>query len=388
MILQTPSNKALQALQPSEKRYTVTVGSGLSLRVHPSGLKTWVLRQSFNGRVTDVVLGHFPETSLLAAQHKARQRLQANGKKPLRGYTFHDAFVLWCNLKKGRIVSYMDERRRLERYIIKPLGRRQIDEISAPLVIDTVKNIEKDGHKATLKRVLMRTREILDIAVCAGYIQHNPISRISKIFAPPKVTPMPAVKWQELGSVMEVLSKAPKRFQILFLFSLCSMLRPVENASLRKSWISGGVITIPAEHMKKRRIHRVPLTPLMAALITEAKTVSDHPRSDFVFPGRAKGTHISSQALAKFLHETELKGRLVAHGLRSIARSWMADHDVPFEVGEACLAHVSGPQASRSYLRSDYLDTRIQWMGRWSDFIAACAASAGILTEVIKKSVR
>ncbi len=388
MILQSPSTKGLQALQPKEKRYSVTLGSGLSLRVHPSGLKTWVLRQSFNGRVTDVTLGHFPEISLKAAQHKARQRLAKCGQKPLRGYTLNDAFVLWCNLKKGRIVSYPSERRRLEQHIIKPLGKRQIDEISAPLVIETVKGIEDAGHKATLKRVLMRTREILDIAVCAGYIQHNPITRISKIFAPPKVKPMPAVKWQELGTVMEVLSKAPKRFQILFLFSLCSMLRPAENASLRKSWISGGIITIPAEFMKKRRIHRVPLTPLMSALIAEAKTVSAHPRSDFIFPGRAKGSHINSQALAKFLHKTELKGRLVAHGLRSIARSWMADHDVPFEVGEACLAHVSGSQVSRAYLRSDYLDTRIQWMGRWNDFIAACAASAGILTEVIKKSVR
>lgn len=237
----------MAALKPREKRYSVAVGFGLSLKVQTSGTKCWVLRLCKNGRVTDLAIGHFPETGLAEARQIARRKRKEIGQEPPRGYVLADAFRLWCGLKKGRIVSYADERRRLEKYIIKPLGSKQIDEITAPLVIQTVRCIEAAGHRATLKRVLMRTREILDLAVCAGYIQHNPIERVSKVFAPPVVTPMPSLPWQQLPDVMRIMSSAPERIQVLFLWSLCSLLRPIETAKLRKSWIDGNVLTIPGD---------------------------------------------------------------------------------------------------------------------------------------------
>lgn len=383
--MKSPTQRKIAALKPLEKRYSVALGYGLSLKVQPSGAKSFVLRLCVSGRVTDILLGHFPEMSLGEAKQAARRRRKEIGKEPPKGYVLADAFRLWCNLKKGRIVSYADERRRLERYIIKPLGMKQIDEITAPLVIQTVRCIEQAGHRATLKRVLMRTREILDLAVCAGYIQHNPCERVSKVFAPPVVTPMPSVPWQELPDVMRVMASAPERIQVLFLWSLCSLLRPIETAKLRKSWIAGDVLTIPGDEMKKRRPHRVPLTPIMQALLVREQELSPHPRSDFVFAGRNAGSHISEQTLAKYLRGTELAGRLVAHGLRSIGRSWMADNGVPFEVGEACLSHVSGSQVSRAYLRSDYLKDRVSVMWRWCSFILACAREGGLLPDVLSK---
>ena len=290
-----------------------------------------------------------------------------------------DAFRLWCGLKRGRIVSYQDERRRLERYLIGPIGSRQLDEITAPLVIHTVKGLDKAGKRATLKRVLMRTREILDLAVCAGFIEHNPIERVSRVFAPPVVKPMPAVHWKELPHVMCVMAQAPRRLQVLFLFQLATMLRPGEAASIKKEWIDGDTLTIPATAMKKGREHRVPLTPFVLALIEEEKRLSPHPRAAYVFSGRKAGTHVSTQALAKHLHSTELAGKLVAHGLRSIARSWAADTGVAFEVAEACLSHVVGSQVSRAYQRSDFLVARRSVMAAWSSHIADCARSVGML---------
>lgn len=383
--MKSPSQKKLAALQPQKKRYSVAVGFGLSLKVQPSSTKSWVLRLCVNGRVTDLLLGHFPEMSFGEAKQIARRKRKEIGKEPPRGYVLADAFRLWCNLKKGRIVSYQDERRRLERYVIKPLGNKQIDEITAPLVIQTVRSIEAAGHRATLKRVLMRTREILDLAVCAGYIQHNPIERVSKVFAPPVVTPMPSLPWQSLPEILRIMADAPERLQVLFLWSLCSLLRPVETAKLRKSWFEDNVLTIPGEEMKKRRSHHVPITPLMQALLEREQQLSPHPRSDFVFSGRKSGSHISEQTLAKYLRNTSLAGRLVAHGLRSIGRSWMADNGIPFEIGEACLSHVSGSQVSRAYLRSDYLTDRIDVMNRWCAFIIRCAREGGILPDIISR---
>lgn len=187
-----------------------------------------------------------------------------------------------------------------------------------------------------------------------------------------------SVHWSKMTEVCKCFTDAPIRTQILFCFSACSMLRPSENAKLRWSWIENDVLEIPADEMKKRKAFRVPLTPLMLRLLDAAKRHSRHPRSDYIFPGRISGAHVSSQAMAKFLHESEMSGKLVAHGLRSMARSFLADHQAPFEAAEMCLAHVVGSSVSRAYQRSDYLDVRRDLMRLWSDYFEGCADCAGI----------
>ena len=194
---------------------------------------------------------------------------------------------------------------------------------------------------------------------------------------------MPALPWQELESIMAVIAAAPTRLQILFLWSLCSMLRPGETAKLRKDWIKDETLTIPGDQMKKRRPHRVPLTNLMLRLLAEEHKLSPHPKNAFVFSGMRPNEHMSSQKLAKYLHQTTLSGKLVAHGLRSIARSWLADHAIPFEVAESCLSHVSGSQVSRAYQRSDYLEARRPVMNAWCSYVYGCALRAGLLPHII-----
>ena len=360
----------------------MTDSHGLTLRVHPSGTKSWCLRICHKGRVTDVTLGRWPEMGLKQARQTARQKRKSLGldDAPL-GYVFRDAYRLWCDLKKDRIVSYRDEKRMLERHLLPSIGSRQLDEITAPLVIHVLRPVQQSGNQVTLKRLVMRCREILDLAVCAGYIQHNPIDRLNRIYASPTVTPMPSIPWQELDQAMSVISYAPRKIQIVFLLSLCSMLRPCEVAKLRWDWIDEDVLVIPPEEMKKRRAHRVPLTSQIQMLLHEAKQISKHPRSGFMFPGREGSKPMSSQTLSKYLHTTELRGRLVAHGLRSIARGWLADHDMPYEASEACLAHLTGSAVSRAYQRSDFLDARREIMAQWNAYVFDCAVKAGIVLQ-------
>lgn len=375
------STKEIAALKPREKRYSLAIENGLTLRVHPSGSKSWLVRVTLNGRNVDITLGHFPDMGLAQAKQAARRKQKEFDVKPVGGYTLKDAFVLWCNLKRGRIVSYKDEKKRIEFYLMRHLGNRQLDEITAPLVIKTVQVIERDGKQSTLKRILMRLREIMELAVCAGYIDANPLHRVSRVFAPARSTAMPSVDWRDLPAAMRVIKDAPIRMQNYFLFSLCSMLRPGEVAKLEKSWIIGDVIHIPASEMKKGRPHRVPITSLMKELLKREKMLSPHPKNKYVFAGRASNSHISKQALAKWLHASGLKGQLVAHGLRSIARCWMADNGVNFEIAEACLSHVVGDHVYRAYQRSDFLESRKTVMERWCSYVLFCAASAGIMTD-------
>ena len=386
MILKSPTQRKIEALKPADKRYSVSLGFGLSVRVHPTGLKSWVLRQSFNGRVTDIYLGHLPDVSYGEAKQKARKLRKAAGQEPPRGYTLRDAFLLWCNLKRGRIVSYPDERRRLKTYIIKPLGSKQIDEITPPLIIQTVKHIEDEGHQATLKRVILLANQVLETGVNAGYLQHNSSHKVSKVFAPPIVTPRPAIKWQELTEAMRIMNGVTRSEQLLFLWSLCTLLRPGENVCIRKSWIKDDVIDMPAKVMKNRKPFRVIFLPLMRVLLGEIKAVSSHPRADYIFTGRKSGKHLNSQALAKCMRETLLADRLVPHGIRSVGRTFLADKGMPFIEGEACLAHFVGTSSSKPYLRSDYLEARRPWMAQWCSYVVQCARRAGFLTDIIDKT--
>lgn len=83
--MKSPTQRKIAALKPLEKRYSVALGYGLSLKVQPSGAKSFVLRLCVSGRVTDILLGHFPEMSLGEAKQAARRRRKEIGKEPPQG---------------------------------------------------------------------------------------------------------------------------------------------------------------------------------------------------------------------------------------------------------------------------------------------------------------
>ncbi len=346
-------------------------------------MKSWVFRFSRNGRVTDLTIGHWPEISLLQARAIVRKKQRELEIEPTGSFTVRDAFKFWCTKKKGRILSYRDERLRLEKYVISKIGSRQLDSVTPPMIIRLMEPLEEEGKASTIKRLLMRTREIFDMTVNAGYLTSNPLSKITKVFPVPAVTHMPAVDWKELPIVLSQLEKlAPQKYRVLFYFSLATLLRPKEVISIRTEWITDEAITIPAEKMKMKRTHRVPMTPYLASLIEGAKNMRKNKRSPYLFPASYANKPISSQALAKWMHEQkEFSGRLVPHGLRTIGRSWFADHEIPFEVAEACLAHVVGSQVVRAYQRGDYFAARQKILPKWHEYIQHCAQCAKLLNS-------
>lgn len=374
------TDSKIKQLSPAKKRYSLTVDTGLSIRVMPSGVKSWVVRIPFNNRVSDITLGHFPEIGKRQACQLAKRERQKYELTAPNGYTFQDAYCLWKSLKREEIVSYQSEKQRLDKYVVSALARKQLDDITAPTIIRLLKPIEQSGKRATAKRCLMRIREIFDLAVCAGYVLHNPIAGVSRLFKAPKKTPRPSLPWCELPAVIDVICQnANKHLQLIFFFSLYSMLRPGEVVKLRWVWIKQDCLTIPAEHMKMKmkRLHRVPLTAYALPSLNEAKNTSKHKRSSYVFPGQKSSKHANSQILTNFMRQNSFfKNRLVPHGLRSIARSWMADHNVSYEVAEACLAHIVGSSVSRAYQRSDFFEARMQIHKQWDGFIQDCARSA------------
>lgn len=223
----------------------------------------------------------------------------------------------------------------------------------------------------------MRLNEILELSVCAGLLEHNPCRKLSRAFSQHQPVNRAFIPANRLNELFVLLIGMPMWFHCYVLFAVYSMLRPVECSSVKWSWIKDDALILPSDIMKKRRVHRVPICPEMIKLLNFAKTLRKR-RSMYVWCFGRGNTHISKQHLSKWLNGTPLNGKLCHHGLRATGRTWLRDSNVPHEVAEDCLAHLSGSATERAYLRGDYLEQRKSIMQKWWNYIfneycAVCA---------------
>lgn len=132
------------------------------------------------------------------------------------------------------------------------------------------------------------------------------------------------------------------------------------------------VWTIPAERMKRRREHRIPLTEQMLVLLEVMKPISGH--RDFIFPSdRDPKKPCNSQTANMALKRMGFAGRLVSHGLRSLASTTLNEQGFAPDLVEAALTHVDDNQVRSAYNRTDYLERRRPRMSWWSGHIEEAA---------------
>jgi integrase len=152
------------------------------------------------------------------------------------------------------------------------------------------------------------------------------------------------------------------------------MTRPAEAATTRWADIdfSKKIWTIPAERMKKRRTHIIPLTEHALALLEAIKPYSGH--REYVFPAdRNPRTHCNSQTANMALKRMGFEGRLVSHGMRSMASTILNEHAWDAELIEVALAHVDKDEVRSAYNRADYIERRRPMMAWWSEHIQKAA---------------
>ena len=167
-------------------------------------------------------------------------------------------------------------------------------------------------------------------------------------------------------------SNAKPFTKMLAEFILLTVARSGEGrcATWAEMDLEGATWTIPAERMKARKEHRVPLSPRCVDILREAKAMPRDERSadsPLVFPSRGKV--LSAPTIGKLLENIAVD--TTVHGLRSTFRDWGAEQtDAPREVLEACLAHGVKDKAEAAYARSDLLDKRREVMEKWAAFVA------------------
>ncbi|CAD6157067.1 tyrosine-type recombinase/integrase [Escherichia coli] len=374
-----------------EKDLTLHDGDGLFLLVKTNGKKLWRFRyqRPTTKQRTMMGLGAFPAISLADARRLKADYLSllANGIDPqiqakvaeeqqqiALDSIFSTVAANWFLLKSKSVTPdyAKDIWRSLEKDVFPTIGEIPVQKIKARTLIEALESVKARGALETVRRLVQRINEIMIYAVNTGLIDANPASGVGMAFEKPKKKNMPTLRPEELPNLMHSLtmSNLSVSTRCLIEWQLLTLVRPSEASGTQwaeidldaKLWI------IPAERMKAKREHIVPLSPQALDILNIMKPISAH--RTHVFPSRSDPLKpMNSQTANAALKRIGFAGKLVAHGLRSIASTALNERGYNPDVIEAALAHSDKNEVRRAYNRSVYLEKRKQLMNDWGQIV-------------------
>lgn len=385
------TNTQVKQAKAGEKVYKLSDGGGLQLRVKPNGTKSWLFDyyRPITKKRNLISFGIFPSISLADARELRvnAKKLLAKGIDPKEhredqqrqkvleaDHTLQNVAQVWFDVKKTKITekTAISLWRSFENHIFPSIGHRPISMLLAPEVIETLKPLAAKGSLELTCKIIGHINEIMTHAVNTGLLHHNPLAGIKAAFETPKAVNMPTIKPEELPQLMEDISYASIKLitRSLIEWQLHTMIRPGEAAATK--WceidIENKLWVIPAERMKMKRAHTVPLTDQTIKILNRLKPISAH--REYVFPSNTRPTsHANASTVNMALRRMGYKNRLVAHGLRALASTVLNEQGFDSDVIEAALAHVEKNEVRRAYNRAEYLERRRVLMSWWSEHI-------------------
>ena len=357
-------------------------GDGLFLMVGPSGSKSWLVRVQKDGKRRDIGVGGASKVSLALARDRAgvvRSQVEAGidpvaeRRKAAGVPTFREAAALvhaehkrgWRNAKHGG--QWLAT---LTTYAFPTMGDASVSLIEAPVVRDALAAIRLTKPE-TARRLRQRIATVIDWAVAKGY-RDGPLAMAVIDKALPRqrqaVKHHAALPHAAMPEFMATLraKETMGRLALEAVILTAARSGEVRLATWDELDLDAALWTIPADRMKAKRPHVVPLSAPAVALFERMKP---HRRGDanLVFPGAARGKPLSDMTLTKALRDMAVDA--VPHGFRSTFRDWVAEQtNWPAELAEAALAHVVADKTVAAYQRGSMLDKRRAMMAAWADF--------------------
>ncbi|QIE96975.1 tyrosine-type recombinase/integrase [Pantoea stewartii] len=374
-----------------DKELTLHDGDGLFLLVKTSGKKLWRFRyqRPKTKQRTMIGLGAFPALSIANARALRADYLAllANGIDPqiqaeaieeqqqiAQDSIFSTVAHNWFQLKSKSVTPdyAKDIWRSLEKDVFPTLGEIPVQNIKARTIVETLESTKARGALETVRRLVQRINEIMIYAVNTGLIDANPASGVGMAFEKPKKQNMPTLRPEELPKLMHSLlvSNLTLTSRCLIEWQLLTLVRPSEASGARWSEIDleMKVWKIPPERMKAKREHIVPLSPQAIDVLKTMKPISFS--REHIFPSRNDPKKsMNSQTANAALKRIGYGGKLVAHGLRSIASTAMNEAGLNPDVIESALAHTDRNEVRKAYNRSTYFSQRVELMSWWGSFV-------------------
>ena len=372
-------------------------GDGLRLRVDKNNNKNWVFRYSMFGKSKDMGLGKFPIVTLNDARQKLvnAKKIIYEGKDPIKlkkekqielkrksitfkkvSKEFIETFqVEWSNSKhKNQWINT------LRTYANPIIGDLAPSEIKTHHILSILKPIWSSKHE-TASRVRQRLERIFSYCIASDFMERpNPASLkdnleflLPKVSKSSSVTHLRSLDYKELPFLIPKLMDPHTTPSLALTFLIATACRT--NEVIGSTWneinLKDKVWVIPAQRMKMRQEHTVPLNDLALRVLN---LIEKNNASPFIFLNAKKTTHICNNTMRYFLMNDfpDYFKKTVPHGFRSSFRNWAEEnHNYSRRAVELCLAHANKNKVEKAYLRSNLLSKRTEIMNEWNKFLTS-----------------
>lgn len=361
-------------------------GGTLYLKVRDNGeggrgSAQWIQIMHIEGKRYERGLGGYPVVPLEHARQVAfaNRRSAKLGDNPFVkpsvakvAPTFADALEAVLENHRGAWTNHrteVDWRNTLRDYAMPTLGSMAVDAIQTPNVLaclEPIWHVKRDTAEKVRRRIAM----VMDWAIGKEYRADNPVAGVESVL--PKARPtgrthQKALPYCEVADAIATVRDSNTHLGIKlafeFLVLTASRSKPVCRATFDEIDWEAKLWNVPANHMKGRAAHVVPLPERAMDLLAEAsETYGD---DDTIFPS-PRGKTLHGNHLTTLL--TKLGINAVPHGFRSSFRDWAAVHDWRDDIAEVALAHKERNAVKAAYKRTDYKDERREMMEQWADY--------------------
>ena len=393
---------------PELKRRRLTDAGGLYLEVSPAGSKRWFWKFYPAGKESRLALGSYPDVSLKAARsarddaRKTRQGgtnpVQARKAEKLAKATssattfeavareFHATKVGGWSVNHSTLWL-----RCLEKDLFPWLGSLPLADVSAPLLLDTLRKVEARGAVRSAHDLREFTGQVFRYGIATGRCERNPAGDLRGALTPYVERHMSAVlepvEAGELLRSIDAYAGHPVTRAALVLSALLFQ-RPGNIRAMEWAEVDAGLWTIPADKMKRTihgkvngRPHLVPLAPQALAILADLRPLTGHGR--YVFPSLLTGERCMSEntirtALRRMGYTND---DMTAHGFRAMARTLMIERlpGISADVIEAQLAHGKSGPLGMAYDRAEFIAQRRAMMQAWADYLDTLRNGAQVL---------
>lgn len=381
--------KQIDSSKARERDYKLSDGGGLYLLVKSNGSKYWRLKYRFDGKEKLFSIGVYPVVTLADARRKRddAKKLLSDGvdpgeKKKERRLsakaesvnTFKNIALEWYEGRKDRwSVGYREDMMdAFEKDVFPYIGDRPIADIKPLELLEVLSIMEKRGATEKLKKVRQRCGEVWKYAIITGRAEYNPAPDLAGAFIPHKREHYAHLMASELPDFLKSIDKYMGS-QIVRTALRVLILTGARPGELRKAeWseinFDKAVWEIPAEKMKMRRPHIVPLSKQVIELLKQIHPISGS--YQYIFPSRTDyKKHISDMALNTMIRRMGYGGRATGHGFRHTMSTILHEQGYNTAWIETQLAHVDKNSIRGTYNHALYLDGRREMLQWYADYM-------------------
>ena len=382
----------IKSAKPRKKEYMLGDGHGLWLLVKPDGKKYWRMRYWVGDKERKISLGVYPIVGLKDARVKRDElfKVRDRGDDPAEVLNAQkdDNICTFKHIAEEWLQKHMADKKesyiksinlRLNKYILPEFGDMSMKEITSGAILKLCRKIEDRGSIETAARVKTVIGQIFRFAIATDKVDYDPTIALKRALQSRQVKHMAAItKPADIAVLIKNINNYPHFIvRCALKFSALVFCRPGEIRFAEWSEIDfdNAEWRIPAEKMKMKRTHIVPLAKQAIELLKELQKITG--RQKWVFSSvRSGGRPISADTVRIALRTLGYtKDEMTAHGFRGMASTRLNEMGWPPDVIERQLAHVEQNSVRAAYNHAEYLQERRKMMQVWANYLDELAKS-------------